>query len=80
MDSEGFLYVATKIGIQICDPAGRVVGILRKPQSEDPSNVVFGGPDLHTLYVTSRDKVFRRWTRRKGAVSWVVAKPPKPRL
>jgi sugar lactone lactonase YvrE/predicted esterase len=80
VDSEGFLYVATKLGIQICDPAGRVVGILRKPQSTDPSNVVFGGPDLQTLYVTSGDKVFRRWIRRKGTLPWVAVKPPKPRL
>jgi gluconolactonase len=80
VDSEGFLYVATKLGIQICDPAGRTVGILRKPQSWDPSNVVFGGPDLQTLYVTSGDKVFRRWIRRKGILPWVAVKPPKPRL
>ena len=80
VDSEGFLYVATKLGIQICDPAGKVVGILRKPDGRDPSNVVFGGPDLQTLYVTSGEKVFRRWIRRKGTLPWVAVKPPKPRL
>jgi sugar lactone lactonase YvrE/enterochelin esterase-like enzyme len=80
VDTEGFLYVATRLGIQIADPAGRTVGILNKPQSGDPSNVVFGGSDFQTLYVTSGDKVFRRWIRRKGALPWVAAKPPKPRL
>src|SRR6202035_616532 len=40
VDTDGFLYVATKFGIQIADPAGRTVGILRKPTSGDPSNVV----------------------------------------
>ncbi len=80
VDSEGYLYIATKIGIQICDPIGRTVAILNKPQSADPSNVAFGGPGLDTLYVTSRDKVFRRPIRRKGAVPWVAVKPPKPRL
>src|SRR5262249_38369828 len=80
VDSEGFLYVATKIGIQISDPAGRTPGILNKPQAADPSNVVFGGPDLQTLYVTSGDKVFRRRIRRKGTLPWTVVKPPKPRL
>jgi gluconolactonase len=80
VDTEGFLYVATKLGIQICDPAGRTVGILRKPQTADPSNVVFGGADLQTLYVTSGDKVFRRSIRRKGVLPWVAVKPPKPRL
>jgi len=80
IDSDGFLYVATKLGIQISDPIGRTVAILRKPQSSDPSNVVFGGPDLKTLYVTSGDKVFRRQIRRKGTLPWVTVQPPKPRL
>src|SRR5262245_12800551 len=80
VDSEGFLYIATKLGIQISDPAGRTPGILNKPQSGDPSNLVFGGPDLQTLYVTSGDKVFRRHIRRKGTLPWAVVKPPKPRL
>ena len=43
VDADGFIYVATKLGIQICDPIGRVVGILNKPQAGDPSSVVFGG-------------------------------------
>src|SRR6185369_2295928 len=77
VDTEGFLYVATKLGIQICDPAGKTVGILRKPQSADPSNVVFGGPDLQTLYVTAGDKVFRRTIKRKGTLPWVAVTPPK---
>jgi sugar lactone lactonase YvrE len=60
VDTDGFLYVATNLGIQIVDPAGKTVGILRKPDVSNPSNVVFGGPDLQTLYVTSGEKVFRR--------------------
>jgi gluconolactonase len=32
LDSEGHLYVATRLGVQICDQAGRVVGIINKPQ------------------------------------------------
>jgi gluconolactonase len=80
VDSDGFIYVATNLGIQICDPIGRTVGILNKPQPANPSNVVFGGPDLQTLYVTSRDKVFRRRIKRKGTVSWTLVTPPKPRL
>ena len=46
VDAEGFVYVATKLGIQIADPPGKTVGILRNPGTGDPSNVVFGGPDL----------------------------------
>ena len=80
VDTDGFLYVATNLGIQIADPAGRTVGILRKPDRGNPSNVVFGGPDLTSLYVTSGDKVFRRPIKKKGTFPWVAVTPPKPRL
>jgi gluconolactonase len=80
VDTDGFIYVATKLGIQIADPAGRTVGILNKPGTSDPSNVVFGGPDLQTLYVTSGDKVFRRRIKKKGTFPWLAVTPPKPRL
>jgi gluconolactonase len=80
LDADGFLYVATKLGIQIVDPAGKTVGILSKPNNSDPSNVVFGGSDLRTLYVTSEDKVFRRPIKKRGTFPWVPVVPPKPRL
>ena len=80
LDADGFLYVATKLGIQIVDPPGKTVGILNKPGTADPSNVVFGGPDLQTLYVTAGDKVFRRRIKKKGTFPWADVMPPKPRL
>jgi len=80
VDSEGYLYVTTKVGLQICDQPGRVAGILRKPQEGPLSNVVFAGPGLETLYVTAGDKVFRRHMRRKGVLPWAPVKPPVPRL
>jgi gluconolactonase len=80
VDSEGYLYVATGLGIQICDQPGRVVAIIPKPEAADPSNVVFGGPRLEYLYVTAGDKVFRRHLRRHGVFPWTVTKPPVPRL
>ena len=80
VDDQGYLYVATRLGLQVCDPPGRVVAILDKPQPGALANVVFGGPDLQTLYVTAGDKVFRRPMRRKGVVPWQPVKPPAPRL
>ncbi|MBI4906036.1 MAG: SMP-30/gluconolactonase/LRE family protein [Acidobacteria bacterium] len=80
VDTEGFLYVATKLGIQIADPAGRTVGILNKPDTSDPSNVVFAGPELQALYVTAGPKVYRRPIKRKGMFPWVAVTPPRPRL
>lgn len=79
-DSTGNLYVATKSGIQVCDPAGRVFGILRKPSDADPSNVVFGGADFHVLYVTAKDKVFRRRLARQGYLPWAPPQWPPVHL
>jgi hypothetical protein len=65
---DGHLFVATALGIQICDQPGRVIGILSKPQPGPLSNAVFAGPDLQTLYVTAGDKLFRRHMRVKGVL------------
>jgi len=80
LDTDGFLYVATKLGIQICDPPGRVMGIINKPWLGGLSNVVLGGADMQMMYVTAGDKVYRRHIRHKGAVGWTMVKPPQPRL
>lgn len=67
-DSEGFLYVATKIGVQVCDPQGRVTAIIDTPASEGVAAVFFGGPSLQWLYVTDGNKLYRRPAKRRGAV------------
>jgi sugar lactone lactonase YvrE/enterochelin esterase-like enzyme len=79
LDREGFLYVTTKLGIQICDQPGRVNAIISKPAAR-ANHVAFGGPDMQWIYVTAGDKVFRRHLRRKGAFPWEPVKPPKPQL
>ena len=81
VDTEGRLYVATEMGLQICDPAGRVNCIIPKPQNRYLSNVTFGGPKFDTLFVTCGDKVFKRKTKATGALSFQPPiKPPAPRL
>lgn len=81
VDTQGRLYVTTAMGIQVCDQAGRVNGIIAKPQRAWLANVVFGGPDLDTLYATCGDKVYKRKTKAKGVVSWrAPVVPPAPRL
>ena len=80
MDTEGYLWVTTNIGLQICDQPGRVTAILSKPQPGSLSNVVFAGKELDTVYVTAGDKVFRRKVNRKGLTPWTPMKPPKPGL
>jgi gluconolactonase len=79
-DTTGHLFVATKLGIQICDAPGRVVGIVRKPQPGLLSSIVFGGPGFHTLYATTGDKVYARVMRRTGVPPATVAKLPRPQL
>lgn len=77
---DGHVLITSAEGLQICDQPGRVVGIIAKPQPGSLSNVVFGGPNLDTLYVTARDKVFRRKVRMKGVAPWAPVKPPRPGL
>ena len=79
-DTDGNLYVATNIGVQVCDQPGRVTAIINPPGSRGVSNVFFAGPDLQWLYVTDGDKVYRRPVKRRGAGPWSAFKPPQPRL
>ena len=81
MDREGRTYVTTKLGIQVLDQLGRVHLIIACPNGTVPTNVVFGGPSMDTLYITCRDKVFKRRINATGIQPWQPAqKPPKPRL
>jgi sugar lactone lactonase YvrE len=66
VDSIGRLYVATRAGLQMFDPTGRLGGTILKPHSGPLSNVCFGGKNLDTLYVTAGDKVFKRKTQATG--------------
>ena len=79
---EGYLLVATAMGVQICDQPGRVQLILPPPLgARHPANLTFGGPDGMTLYATSGDKVFKRRIGLEGAFPWKApSKPPRPRL
>jgi len=80
LDNTGHLYVATALGIQICDQPGRVVGVIRKPQPGALTSVAFGGPDLRTLYAAAGGKVYSRTLRRAGVHPWQPVKLPRPQL
>lgn len=56
VDSKGNLYITSRLGLQVFDPAGKLLGIIKIP--EQPANVTFGGPDLKTLYVTARTSLY----------------------
>jgi sugar lactone lactonase YvrE/enterochelin esterase-like enzyme len=79
-DSAGRLYVATRMGVQVCDQPGRVNVILPTPNSK-ASNLCFGGEKFDTLYVTAGEKVFRRKMKVKGANAFEAPiKPNRPQL
>jgi gluconolactonase len=81
LDTKGRLYVTTHLGLQFCDQAGRVNGIIAKPQRKWLANAVFGGANFDELYVCSSDKLFKRKTTVKGVRSAdAPIKPEKPRL
>lgn len=82
VDASGRLYVATGVGIQFCDQAGRVNGILEKPEPDAwATDVCLGGKNMDELYLTAGDKLWRRKLQTKGVLPYrdpVV--PPAPRL
>jgi gluconolactonase len=77
VDRDGRLYVATRMGIQICDQAGRVELILPTPNGK-VSNVVLGGEKFGTLYATCGDKVYKRKLAVTGANAWDAPNKPAP--
>ncbi|MCI0488842.1 MAG: SMP-30/gluconolactonase/LRE family protein [Blastocatellia bacterium] len=80
VDSEGRLYVATHIGVQICDQPGRVNAIIPTPEGK-VSDLAFGGENFDTLFAACGDKVYKRKLKVKGAHAWAAPhKPPTPRL
>jgi gluconolactonase len=65
-DTAGFLYVATRSGVQVFDRAGRAVTLIEPPTKEELANVFFGGRRFQWLYVTDGDKLYRRRVSRRG--------------
>jgi len=82
-DTNGMVYFATALGIQICMQNGRVAEILNPPEPG-------GGPltaitfsqagDQNWLYAAQGGKLYRRPVKVTGANAWTLVKPPKPTL
>jgi sugar lactone lactonase YvrE len=80
VDRDGRLYVATRMGIQVCDQAGRVNCIIPTPNGRI-ANLCFGGENFDVLFATCGDKVYRRKVKVKGANAFQAPlKPAAPRL
>jgi gluconolactonase len=80
VDRDGRLYVATRMGLQVCDQAGRVNCIIPTPNGR-VSNLCFGGEKFDTIYAMCGDKVYSRKVKVGGAHNWQAPiKPEKPGL
>jgi gluconolactonase len=80
VDRDGRLYVATRMGIQVCDQAGRVNCIIPTPNGK-VSNLCFGGAQFDVLHATCGEAVFKRKVKVKGANAFQAPiKPSPPRL
>lgn len=80
VDRDGRLYVATHLGVQFCDQAGRVNGIIPGPAGAVTA-LCIGGEKMDTLYVVSGDRVWQRKLRVRGAHAFEApTKPAAPRL
>jgi sugar lactone lactonase YvrE len=82
-DSDGMVYFATPIGIQVAMQNGRIVEILNPPvPGGGPLTAITfaGNGDQNWIYVAQDGKLFRRPVKVTGANAWTVVKPPKPTL
>jgi sugar lactone lactonase YvrE/enterochelin esterase-like enzyme len=79
-DHDGRLYVASRMGVQVCDQAGRVECILPTPNGR-VANLAFGGENFDMLFCTCGDKVFKRKLKVQGALPFAAPnKPAAPHL
>ena len=77
VDRDGRLWVATRIGIQVCDQQGRVTCIIPTPNGR-VANLCFGGPEFDTLVAACGDKVYARRVRVRGAPNFLPPVTPGP--
>jgi sugar lactone lactonase YvrE len=82
VDSLGYMWATSALGIQVCEQPGRCTNILNKPEfnATPVTSIAFGGPGRMWLYVTQGGRLFRRETKRTGVVAWEPVKPPQPGL
>jgi gluconolactonase len=80
VDRDGRLYVTSRMGIQVCDQAGRVNCIIPTPNGR-VANLTFGGENFDTIYAACGDRIYQRKLKVKGAQAWDAPnKPGNPRL
>ena len=84
-DTNGNVYFATPLGIQVAMQNGRIMQILNPPDPSTPDAPIAAlafatSGDTNWLYVVKNGKLYRRPVKVTGANAWTVVKPPKPTL
>ena len=66
VDCKGNLYVASPLGVQVVNTAGKSLGIITVP--EQAYNVTFGGKEQSTLFIAAESSVYAVQMETKGHV------------
>jgi gluconolactonase len=72
VDSEGRVYAATNLGVEVFSPRGELLGVIpvqwgaESNSIRHPQNLAFGGPDRKTLYMVGAASVFKIRTLSQG--------------
>ena len=72
VDSEGRVYAATNVGVEVFSPGGDLLGVMpvqwgaENDAIRKPQNVAFGGPDRKTLYIVGAGTIFKVRTLSQG--------------
>lgn len=66
VDAQGRIYAATKLGIQVFDPTGRLCGVLALPAEGEPEHLGWEGEAKDRLVVWIGEKKFVRTMRATG--------------
>lgn len=70
VDTAGNLYVTGPNGIWIWDSAGNHLGTIAMP--EQPANLIWGGRNFGTLYITATTSVYKLETKARGFVPYAA--------
>jgi gluconolactonase len=65
LDSAGNIYVGALDGVQVMNPAGRLIGKIRMPKQT--ANLTFGGKSNNILFICSSDSIWAIKLNIKGA-------------
>jgi len=72
VDSEGRVYAATNVGVEVFSPRGDLLGVIpvqwgaENNRIRHPQNLAFGGPDRKTLYMVGAASIYKVRTLSQG--------------